>query len=134
MVPVREATFLLFFGPKVAAQRRDVFSFSVPFPRSGRLGRMIDVLLWLLRPRGATWKCSRTFAILMIAPFFISPGVGVEEANLPDVLEHWTLREYVELAFLRAVTGSSGRRNLQSVLLCLEEQESMEAFDFALVP
>ena len=32
---------------------------------------------------------------------FISPGVGVEEANLPDVLEHWILREYVELAFLR---------------------------------
>ena len=32
---------------------------------------------------------------------FISPGVGVEEANLPDVVEHWTLREYVELAFLR---------------------------------
>ena len=25
---------------------------------------------------------------------------GVEEANLPDVLEDWTLREYLELAFL----------------------------------
>ena len=48
---------------------------------------------------------------------FISPGVGMEAANLPDVLEHWTLREYVELAFLRVATGSSRRWNLQSVLL-----------------
>ena len=65
---------------------------------------------------------------------FILPGVGVEEANLPDVLEHWTLREYVELAFLRAAIGSSRRRNLQSVLLWLEGRESMEAFDFAFGP
>ena len=65
---------------------------------------------------------------------FISPGVGVEEANLPDVLEHWTLREYVELALLRAATGSSRRRNLQSVLLWLEGRESMGAFDFAFGP
>ena len=42
---------------------------------------------------------------------------GVEEANLPDVLEHWTLREYVELAFLRAARGSSRRHSLQAVLL-----------------
>ena len=42
----------------------------------------------------------------------------MEEANnLPDVLEHWTLREYVELAFLRAATGST-----------------MEAFDLAFGP
>ena len=34
---------------------------------------------------------------------------GVEEANLPDVLEHWTLREYVELAFLHAARGSSSQ-------------------------
>ena len=65
---------------------------------------------------------------------FISPGVGMEETNLPDVLEHWTLREYVELAFLRSATGSSRCRNLQSVLLWLEERESMEAFDFAFGP
>ena len=26
---------------------------------------------------------------------------GVEEANLPDVLEHWTLREYAEWHFAR---------------------------------
>ena len=24
---------------------------------------------------------------------YISPGVGAEESNLQDVLEHWTLRE-----------------------------------------
>ena len=65
---------------------------------------------------------------------FSSPGVGVEKANLPSVLEHWTLREYVELALLCAATGPSRRRNLQSVLLWLEERESMEAFDFAFGP
>ena len=64
----------------------------------------------------------------------MSPGVGVEEANLPDVLEHWTLREYVELAFLRAATGSIRRQNLHSVLLWMDGQESMEAFDFAFGP
>ena len=60
--------------------------------------------------------------------------MGVEEANLPDVLEHWTLREYVELAFSRAATGSSRRRNLQSVLLWLGGREPREAFDFAFGP
>ena len=28
--------------------------------------------------------------------------LGVEEPNLPDILEHWTLREHVEMALLRA--------------------------------
>ena len=56
---------------------------------------------------------------------------GVEEANLPDVLEHWTLREYVELACLRAGRGSSRRHSLQAVLLWMEGRESAEAFDFA---
>ena len=65
---------------------------------------------------------------------FISPGVGAEEANLPDVLEHWTLREYVELAFLRAATGSIRRQNLHSVLLWMDGQELMEAFNLPLVP
>ena len=59
---------------------------------------------------------------------------GVEEANLPDVFEHWTLREYVELAFLRAAKGSSKRHNLHTVLLWMEGQESTEAFDFAFGP
>ena len=55
---------------------------------------------------------------------------GVEEAkNLPDALEHWTLREYVELALARAATGSSIRRGLRAVLLWMEGQESAEAFD-----
>ena len=36
--------------------------------------------------------------------------------------------------FLRAATGSSRRRNLQSVLLWLEGRESVEAFDFAFGP
>ena len=56
---------------------------------------------------------------------------GVDEANLPDVLEHWTLREYVELAFLRAARRSRTRHGLQAVLLWMEERESTEAFDFA---
>ena len=46
----------------------------------------------------------------------------------------FSLREYVELAFLRAATGSSTRRNLQSMLLWLGGRESMEAFDFAFGP
>ena len=65
---------------------------------------------------------------------FISPGVGMEEANLPDVFEHWTLREYVELAFLLAATGSIRHQNLRSVLLWIDGRESMEAFDFAFSP
>ena len=43
---------------------------------------------------------------------------GVEEANLPDVLEDWTLREYVELAFLRAARGSSRCHSLQAAMTC----------------
>ena len=54
--------------------------------------------------------------------FFQHPGV--EEANLPNVLEHWTFREYVELVSLRAARGSSRR---QAVLLWMEGQESTEA-------
>ena len=60
--------------------------------------------------------------------------LGVGEANLPDVLEHWTPREYVELAFLRAARGSSRHHNLHAVFLWIEGQESTEAFDFALGP
>ena len=130
MVPVREADFLLFFGskgfsvPKVAAQRRDVFSFAE---------------FWSL---GADDRCAAVASaalrgdLEMLKDICDSDdcSIGVEEANLPDVLEHWALREYVELAFLRATTGSSRHRNLQSVLLWLEERESMGAFDFAFGP
>ena len=59
---------------------------------------------------------------------------GVEKANLPDVLEHWTLREYVELPFLRTARGSSRRHSLQALLLWMEGRESTEAFDFAFGP
>ena len=41
---------------------------------------------------------------------------------------------YVELAFLRAATGSIRRQNLHPVLLWMDGQESMEAFDFAFGP
>ena len=57
----------------------------------------------------------------------------MEEANLPDVLEHWTLHEHVELAFLHAA-GSSRRHSLQFVLLWMEGRASTEAFDFAFNP
>ena len=59
---------------------------------------------------------------------------GVEEGNVPDVLEHWTLCEYVELAFLRAARGSSRRHNLHTVLLWMEGHESTMAFDSAFGP
>ena len=49
-------------------------------------------------------------------------------------LEHWNLREYVELAFLRAARGSSRRHILQAVLLWMEGRESTEAFHFAFGP
>ena len=58
----------------------------------------------------------------------------MEEANLPDVLEHWTLCEYVELAVLRAAKGSIRHQNLHSVLLWMDGQELMEAFDVAFGP
>ena len=100
----------------MAAQRRDVFSFS-EFWSFGADDRCAAVASAALRGDLEMLKdnCDSDDRAI-----FISPGVGVEEANLPDVLEHWTLREYVELACLRAAAGSSRRRNLQSVLLWLE--------------
>ena len=64
---------------------------------------------------------------------FIRPGVGVEEANLPDVFEHWTLREYVCLHFYAPPQVQSAPE-LALVLLWIDGQESMEAFDFAVSP
>ena len=119
-----------FSVPKVAAQRRDVFSFS-EFWLFGADDRCAAVASASLR---GDLEMLKDICNSDDCSIFISPGVSVEEANLPDVLEHWTLCEYVELAFLRAGTGSSRRRNLQSVLLWLEGRESMEAFDFAFGP
>ena len=56
------------------------------------------------------------------------------ETNLLDFLKYWILREYMELAFLRAATGSNRRRNLQSILSWFEGRESIEVFDFAFGP
>ena len=119
------------FTPKVAAQRRDAFSFSEfwSFGADDRCAAVASAALMgdleMLKDICDSDDCS----------IFDSPGVGVEETNLPDVLEHWTrLREYVELAFLRAAIGSSRRQNLQSVLLWLGARESMEAFDVAFGP
>ena len=128
--PFEKQPSYCFSVPKVAAQRRDVFSFSEfwSFGADDRCAAVASAALRgdleMLKDICHSDDCSILF----------SPGVGVEEANLPDVLEHWALREYVELAFLRAATGSSRRRNLQSVLLWLEERESTEAFDFAFDP
>ena len=58
----------------------------------------------------------------------------MEEANLLDLLEHWTLREYAELICLRAARKSSRRHSLQAALLWMEGRESTEAFDFAFGP
>ena len=114
----------------MAAQRRDVFSF-FEFWSFGADDRCAAVASAALR---GDLEMLKDMCDSDDCSIFISPGAGVEEINLPDVLKHWTLREYVELAFLRAATGSSRRRNLQSVLSWLEERESMEAFDFALGP
>ena len=107
-----------------------------PFPTSGRFGaddqgRGAAVASAALR---GDLEMLKDIFELNDCTIFIGPGVGVEEANLPDVLEHWTFREYVELAFLRAATGSIRRQNLHSVLLWMDGQESMEAFDFAFGP
>ena len=108
------------------------------FPTSGRLGQTIKVAA--LRYVAVAWaalssdleRLKDIFESDDCSIFIQRPGV--EEANLPDFLEHWTLREYVELAFLRAARGSSRRHNLHTVLLRMEGQESTKAFDFASGP
>ena len=97
-----------FSVPEVAAQRGDVVSFSdfwsFGADDQGRGAAVASAALSgdleMLKDIFGSNDCT----------IFISPGVGVEEANLPDVLEHWTLREYVELAFLRAAAGSIRRQ------------------------
>ena len=128
--PFEKQPSYCFSVPKAAAQRRDVFSFSEfwSFGADDRCAALASAA-WQGDLEMLKYICdSDDWSI------FFSPGVGVEEANLPDVLGHWTLREYVGAGILRAATGSSSRRNLQSVLLWLEERESMEAFDFAFGP
>ena len=105
MVPVREATFLLFFGSKGGGSAQGCFSFS-EFWSFGADDRCAAVASAALR---GDLDMLKDICDSDVCSIFISPGVGVEEANLPDVLEHWTLCEYVELAFLRAVAGSSRR-------------------------
>ena len=104
------------------------------FLTSGRLGQTIKVavLRWLRGPERRLGEAEGHLRVRRFLFFLQRPGV--EEANLPDVLEHWTLREYVELAFLRAARASSRRHSLQAVLLWMEGRESMEAFDFAFGP
>ena len=75
-----------FSVPKVAAQRRDVFSFS-EFWSSGADDRCAAMASAALRGDLEMLKDTCDSDDYTI---FISPGVGVEEANLPDVLEHWT--------------------------------------------
>ena len=105
------------------------------FLTSGRLGQTIKVavLRWLRALSGDLERLKDIFESDDCSIFIQRPGV--EAANLPDVLKHWTLREYVELAFLRAAKGSSRlRRSLQAVLLCMEGRELTKAFDFAFGP
>ena len=89
------------------------------------------MLRWLRRPCGDSEKLKGIFESDDCSIFIERPGVEV--ANLP-YLEHWTLREYVELALLRAARRSSRRHSLQAVLLWMEGRESTEAFDFAFGP
>ena len=120
-----------FSVPEVAAQRGDVVSFS-DFWSFGADDQDRGAAVASAALRGDLEMLNDTFESDDCSIFNQRPGV--EEANLPDVLEHWILREYVELALLRAATGLSRRRNLQSVLLWLEGREPMEAFDFAFGP
>ena len=93
---------------------------------------MIAVLLWLAALRGDLEMLKDT-CDSSDGSIFISPGV--EEANPPDVLEHWTLREYVELALLRAATGTpesairavvvGGARIHGSPRLCIRSHEGL---------
>ena len=119
-----------FSVPGVAAQRGDVVSFS-DFWSLGADDRCAAVAIAALR---GDLEMLKDICDSDDCSIFISPGVGVEEANLPDVFEHWTLREYVKLAFLRAATGSIRHQNLHSVLLWMDGRESMENFDFAFSP
>ena len=80
-----------FSVPDVAAQRGDVVSFS-DFWLSGADDRCAAVASAALR---GDLEMLKNFCDSNNCSIFISPGVGVEEANLPDVFEHWTLREYV---------------------------------------
>ena len=52
-------------------------------------------------------------------------------AGLPDVMEYWTLREYVESTLLRAAPNSARRQSLQAERLCIFDQETLEACAFA---
>ena len=64
---------------------------------------------------------------------FYSQRPGVEEANLPDVPEHWTRHEYVELACWPR-EGQADVTVCRLLLWWMEGQESTEAFDFAFGP
>ena len=84
-LPVREG---------VAAERGDVVSFS-NFWSFGADDQGRGAAVASAAVRGDLEMLKDIFAS-DDCTIFVSPGVGVEEANLPDVLEHWTLREYVE--------------------------------------
>ena len=104
-----------------------------PFPTSGRLGQMIKVaVLASAALSGDLERLKDIFESDDCSIFIQRPGV--EEANLPGVLEHWTLREYVELAFLRAATGSSRRRNLRSMLLWMDGLSPLFTFRTVGIP
>ena len=47
----------------------------------------------------------------------MNAGIDLEEINLPDIFEYWTLHEDIELIFLRAVPDSRRLQNLYSVFL-----------------
>ena len=101
-----------------------------PFLTSGRLGQTIkvagrSVAVASAALSGDLERLKDIFESDDCSIFVQHPGVA--EANLPDVLEHWTLREYVESASLRAARRSSRRHSLQAVLLWMEGQESTEA-------
>ena len=61
--------------------------------------------------------------------FLVRPDVWA--AGLPDYLDDFTLREYVQLAMHKAGQGSKRRDDLQQVLRMLDGHEAVEAREFA---
>ena len=71
-----------------------------------------------------------SFKIVLPCSVFIAHP-SVLQAGLPDVMEYWTLREYVELVLLRTASNSARRESLQAVRERVSEQEALEACAFA---
>ena len=90
--------------PEVASQRRNGLSFS-DFWSFGADDQGRGVAVASAALRGDFERLKDIFESHDCSIFIQRPGV--EEANLPDVLEHWTLREYAEWHFCAPREGQA---------------------------